>query len=838
MRLKVSILLSLFVWMCAVEGRAQKNLVKNIQVNFAEKDSTGNDVAYYSSVELIVVKSEKEGDDIVAAFNKASENSSNSLDATGYMTINELSWDILKTSQGAITISASAGQAIVTFAQGMARCDKIDKKSFSRMTMDVEIKKANAGREIKTILVTGDGDSIGFRNRPSESFGLDKDFNLGLDIVDSFARDNARAVFQPVVYYKDGQGKEHVYCYLRPFVVDGQGYHVTQDRRMDFDLKNDPLDNYRRMTLRSGFFAIDTVLTMQSYVHSGGHVRETIQKEAITYKYKADVVRWFEDYNMVYRRDSLLGEYAERVPLRFLEYDNLIHTYPIDMSRKTYVYRPKPEIRNQTGNLSLNFGKGETELTPKDTLGHEQLNRLKAQLSAINSSSDESIVAFHIRGQASPDGTLAQNQRIGRGRLQYAVDRILEVLSPDQIKTKESSVATWAMAADTLEAAGQEDQAKRIRDVVAKYPKNVDVQHVQIKKLFAEQYKTLLVPIAERLRTVSYSFECVINRALSRAETIAKWRTDADVRSGLRPLPFYEICYLFDSLSNIDELQQLAQRTYDETKKINPKYPWPVSAYHLARCKLAKNQLDTMLLKPLLVETVPCKDIVERNDKGEDTLAIRNDPAIVMLQVSMLMKYGNFGRAARIVQLASDSTKFKKISLFLDCLNGGYRTNPAKMERVQEIRDTVANSSMWNRAVLYQAINEKDFDDKAIALMNDTSYFPDQEDLRLLYMKAIVKGRIAFRERETPDFTMDVMEQTPELLYCCLRDESYYHMALDDADFKKSVRKGLADFWKVLDMRRGDSLQVHRADSILTNRYYVDKDMTNKKLYNLIINRK
>lgn len=836
MRLKVSILLSLLVWMCAVEGRAQKNPIKTITVNFVKKvaGSASEGEAYYSLVKMIVVKSEREGDGIAKKYNKALEEDKE-MDVIAYQEKNSLQWDIQETSTGVKQIDVALGQAIVYFAGGKAECVGIDKEVLARMSIDIVIKGENEARELEKVDIYAKIKGGGFVNQNSESFGLDKDFNLGLDIADSFARDNARAVFQPVVYYKDSKGKEHVYCYLRPFVVDGQGYHVTQDRRMAFDLKNDPLDNYRQMKLRSGGFETDTVLTMQSYVHSGGHVRETIQKEAMTYKYKADVVRWFEDYNMVYRRDSLLGEYAERVPLRFLEYDNLIRTYSINKTRKTYIYEPKPEKRNQTGNLSLNFRVGKHELPPEDTLGHEQLNRLKAQLHAIYHSKDENIEAFHIKGQASPDGRFAKNQQLGKDRLQFAVNHILEVLPSDLIKTKESSVATWAMVADSLEAMGQEEPATRIKHVISSYPKDLDAQYMRIRKF--PDYETLLVPIAERLRTVSYSFECIINRALSRAETVVKWKTDADVRSGLKPLPFYETYYLFDSLSNVDELQLVAQRAYDDTKKIRPDYPWPLAAYHLARCKLMNNQLDTMLLKPLLVDTIKGEQI-GRNGFGEDTLAIRNDPAIVMLQVSMLMKYGNFGRAARIVQLASDSTKFKKISLFLDCLNGGYRTNPAKMDRIQEIRDTVANSSMWNRAVLYQAINEKDFDDKAIALMNDTSYFPDQEDLRLLYMKAIVKGRIAFRERETPDFTMDVMEQTPELLYCCLRDESYYHMALDDADFKKSVRKGLADFWKVLDMRRGDSLQVHRADSILTNRYYVDKDMTNKKLYNLIINRK
>lgn len=862
--MKLRIILLSFSLALVTLARAQKDRPqKSIELNFVIENKDNKDVwdPYSNPVFLFLVNTERAAGKLIDDYNKRSQQ----MKAKGmefdpdFFTeeLKEKSGDVKSfiAEGGRLVINAAIGQVIVYMAG-----EDINSRKLTGLREDILIK-ASANVITQVDIKAGRKKSV-FVNQDAESFGLDKDFNLGLDIPEQYARDNARVVFQPVVYYKDTQGKELVYCYLRPFVVDGQEYDVTQERRMGYDFKNDPLDNYRRMKLWFGANAVDSTIVMRNLTHTGGYVRERIKKEKVKAKYKADLIRWFEDYNLVYRRDSILGEYAEREPLRFLEYDSLIRNFPIDSERETYKVQAVAEKREQTGNLSLRFKTGKAELEPDDSVGHAQLAQLNADLRKIYNSADEIITAFHIKGQASPDGIFANNQKLGRDRLQYAINQLLSsgALDARLIKTKESAVATWSMVADTLEAMGQMEPAERIRNVVAAHPNSPDAQQSKIRQ-FAD-YRTVLLPVAESLRTVAYSYECEVNRPLEPVEVLAKWRTDEDVRSGRISLADYESYYLFDRLDNTDELELVAGRAYraslNREKRAKARaeangeqrglYPWPLAAYHYARCKVLRDQIDTMILKPLLVDSI-IGEVCERHPLTSKVTAYRNDPAIVMLQVSMLMKYGDFGRAGHIVQLAGDTTKFKKIQLFLNCLGGGYRTGVASIAKVQEIRDTVAASSMWNRAVLYQAINEPEFDRKALTLMNDTSYFPDQNDLRLLYMKAIVKGRIEFGHMDKPTLAQDVIPKSPELLYCCLEDEAYYRMAMDDADFKRYVRQELQKFWEVIEMRRGDNKAVARADSILDSRYELSEDMVmfetdpsvkaiKKKLLTLIRNRR
>lgn len=639
----------------------------------------------------------------------------------------------------------------------------------------------------KTLTEITKTESFGGNNPPPPTkHGKHIDFYVPLEIEGKYARDNARVIFKPIAVYRDTSENEYPYCLPRPYVIDGPDYNVTQYRRMAFDWHNDTLGRY----------VLDSLI-MRNHMNARMLVKDRIELERRKDECKVDLETWYTDYNLVYHHVSKnIQSYEIRDPMRYLDYEDLLKELPLDTTMAGYVKAPKREKRESgTQQLSLNFEENKDELSPTDSVGRAQLTDLKDRMRAIISNNEESLLGFNIIGQSSPDGRYDSNKGLGERRLNYLVRELRSAGVPAQIIIGESKVATWDSVAIVLEKDGKTEVAASVRKVVEQFPQNHDRQSIRMRDL--PNYHEVIVQAAKRLRTVIYSYKSYINSALSRSEVINRWRTDERYRKKILQLNPYEYYYLFDSITNKKELEMLAKWAYDDRNCRIPvvdekPLPWPLAAYHLASCKLERNEIDTMVLKPLIYEKVGMINRPMYDASLTQPVCYKNAPAIVFLQVVMMIRDCEFERAEQLMTILPDNAENKKIRLFLKCLDGGYEQMTPEG---QEIRDTVCNSSDWNRAVVYTAMRQEGYNKLALELMNDTIKFPNQNDKRLMYMKAIIKSRMLMGNNEDlQPVAEEIYKKVPELFLLCLKDESFYRQFIKDADFTKGVRSWFKEF--------------------------------------------
>ncbi|MCM1108659.1 MAG: hypothetical protein NC388_06340 [Clostridium sp.] len=603
------------------------------------------------------------------------------------------------------------------------------------------------------------------RPKPGKRFGNKLKFENDFPVLPQYAQTNARVVLSPVAF--DCQ-EEDTFAIKHPWVLDGVQYKTTQKRRMGYEESHDPLIEYRVKG------------DMETRQSATIHVEDSLTKLEMGKNYRCDIKYWYEDYNMVYYRDSFNCVPCEaRQPLRFLEFK----VDAKEINPEDYRKRPQPERHNQPGSLSLTFLVGKAELDPNDSTNFIQLNNLKSELSAILNSEDGTVQQFDILGQSSPEGRYSTNERLGHDRMMFAFNEIASLPGMDRRNmTKDSRVADWNQVADSLFADSLKDYAEQVRAIV-RSTSNRDAQYQRIAKL--PFYEKDIKRILPRLRTVYYQYQHEINRALSPEEVLKRWQTDEDFRSGKKEFALYEFGYLFDQVKDPKELEILARRAYKVSK--NMKNPWPLAAYHLAQCYLKRDTCDTTLLAPFIrFDRIPnFKKQLVMPDGSMVVEEIINDEAIVSTQIVMMVKMGDYLEGYGLTGLLPKTEESDKLRKFLDCLNGGYEDN-------EEIREYVASTSPMNRAVIYSAMDNKMFDEMAMEVLNDTTYFPNQNDPKILYLKAIVTGR----SLEVFD-EYALCEDNTYLLECCKQEERYYKIARNDGDFNENYRKFFDKVWKM-----------------------------------------
>ncbi|MBO5180759.1 MAG: hypothetical protein J6B92_02585 [Paraprevotella sp.] len=658
-----------------------------------------------------------------------------------------------------------------------------------QMDIKVTIKSSkDDGRRLKQVNVNALKDDDQFEPEPPEQFGLEMPLLYPLHTSKAYSLNNARFVVRPIAV---NCNTEDTFKIMKPYIVDGGQYKVTQKRRMLYEEKHDPLIQYR----------VDSV-EMQTRERVDFYLVDTLIRPNLKTNLKVYGEMWYEDYNLEYHNETNLLFICEaRQPMRFLECNDLIDS--ININKERYKKNPVAEPHEQPGNLSLNFVVGKAELMPDDSVGRSQLEALKEELRNIESDPDAQINDIYMKGQASPDGSRATNERLGKQRTQFAFNEIAMAVRDRSIMSSESVVAGWEQVADSLASDSTlSDLAQKIRDIVDALPKKYDAQSARIRQL--PEYQSKILPTAARLRTVSYAYRYTIKRELTPEEVLMRWQTDSAYRSGKKRFEYYEYGYLFEKVGDPKDLKLLSSRAYQQSKRENPQYPWPLAAFYYAKCSLDDETCDTTILKPLLRENEK-GEILRRNMYSGKLEFVYNDPSIVMMQVAMMIKLGAYNRAWHLVQLIKDADgeALQRLKMFLICLRGGYKKN-------RQAREFVMNTSPLNKAVLLVAMKTEDYNLIAEEHMNDTTLFPDQKDCKLLYLKAIVAGRQHKYYEPT-----DILANCPYIYECCKQDEEYYTMMCNDGDFTEDFRKYFNVIWKEYKKNGDQSVQDNYAPFVM-----------------------
>lgn len=634
-----------------------------------------------------------------------------------------------------------------------------------RLEINVRIEMGNY---IRTSQVSAVRDVVDVIDQRTDMEGNYLKARSSISIPDNVGKTDARLIVQPFLI--DAVTKDTLRA-LRPSVMEGTEYKMTQHRRMNYDDSQDPLNSY----------LLPDTLTSDALIIPWA---DTIYVRDPSRNYLVKGIVLFEDYNRVYdRKDYYLASSRIGRPLRFLEYSMV----PYMLNPEDYRERAKREKRNTAGKMSLTFKVGQARLEDSDTLGKRQLDSIRNVLLDIIHGEGSQLKEFHITGTASPEGPLAGNQKLAKKRLDYALGQITSVL-PASVRervymTTDAKVASWSRVAELLDADSLLFEAESVRSIVAANPRNQDRQGYLIRSL--PYYKSVIAPLLPRLRSVSYSYSYEIFRELTPEEILDRYLHDEDYRSGRKQFALYEYWHLFNMVTDKDELHSLYERAYRESMELSGK-PWILAACNLAASNIARGVCDTTLLSRFIDLKTHTTDfrMMRLNGNGYDLV---NPEAVIANQLIMYVMAGDFRKAGQLVNILPDNDRNRMVRAFALCLGGYYKGGKTAYERAEarKVFDLVSSSSPRNKMVLCLAMNTKNYDDMAENMLDELP----QDDALTSYFRCIIFCRKGAR---TKDF-MDDIAAEDALLDCFHKDKSFIDIAANDGYVVETIFKNAKD---------------------------------------------
>ena len=296
----------------------------------------------------------------------------------------------------------------------------------------------DAGIVLETVEVTGTLQDIAPKEAAPTLIGNKLIMRNSFPIPSQFGKTNARLIIQPYVMVCDNQD---TVAFTRPMVYDGEQYRLTQERRMLYNLKNDPLVEY----------ASDVPLTENSMRIDW---EDTVMVPDPTKNYYGNAIIQLEDYNMVYynKLTKIISCEAKR-PLKFLEYS--LDKYSLDFN--DYKRRAKRELRNTAANVSLTFLVNKAEIDNKDPNNEVQLNELRNNLMNIINCEDCTLKEIHVTGVSSPEGNYQSNLALAQRRAVFAKNQLNRMLPTGALSrtfmpAPDARVAEWSELIPVLKA--------------------------------------------------------------------------------------------------------------------------------------------------------------------------------------------------------------------------------------------------------------------------------------------------------------------------------------------------------------------------------------------------
>lgn len=632
-----------------------------------------------------------------------------------------------------------------------------------RMEINVRIEMGNY---ITSSTVTAVREVVGVLDPQGEIEGNYLKSRCTISLPANSGKPNARMIIQPLLL--DGNTGDTL-RYLKPMVMDGREYRLTQLRLMGYSIENDPLSPY---------ICKDTLTAKSQSVNWA----DTIYVEDPSRYYQVKGIISMEDYNLAYlEKEHFLASSRLRRPLRFLEYS----MSPYHLDPKEYYERPKREKRNADGKMSLTFKVGQAVLSDEDTIGLCQIDSVKQVLLDIIHGEGSQLKEFHIVGVASPDGIYASNLDLAKRRMDYVLGQITSII-PNRNKvymTTKAEVATWNDVAILLEADSLMTEAEAIRKIIKEYPGGQDRQWSKIRAL--PFYKSVISLYLPKLRSVNYSFKYDLYRELTPEEILDRYQNDDDYKSGRKQFALYEYWHLFNMIKDPVELENLYLRAYKESEMSNGK-PWILAACNLASSYISRGVCDTTLLSRFIDLSTPSTDFRMKRFNG-DGYDIINPEAVVANQMIMYVMDNNFRKAGQLTNILGDNEKNSLVTSFALCLGGYYKggNTPEARARSRRVFEKVSASSPRNKVVLSLAMNTKNYDVMAEEAITEL----DPNDPLTDYLLAVIYGRKGARGG---DFMADLTSED-YLLSCFQKDKSYIDIAAGDGDIVEYIFKAALD---------------------------------------------
>lgn len=395
---------------------------------------------------------------------------------------------------------------------------------------------------------------------------------------------NSRFIFQPALYNATLKDT----TFFRPVVIDGENYHINQQRYFSFDGSKDKLADY---IVTNELSQTDNIYSYKDSLY--------VAPTDIDHDYKADC---FIGINGLFRKESTLknkADYTDTLeiakgtvnPLRFLDYN----IEPQELTDTSLIPKPEMKLLMDAGVSKINFVLGKAKVDDKDPESVQNINTIKEKLQAIINNPFATLKSIEIVGYASPEGSYKQNLSLAKARTDLILKDVAGSLDPAVAKyvelTSKSIVQPWSKVAEMVRDTDPE-LADYIDDLVYKYSDTHDkiIPHMRKHKKYRG---ILLQEILPSLRKVEYTLNYSEFRKLKDFEIWDRYNAKKEEISR------YEFWRLIDTAPDSLTRDNLINESLE-------KYPnFTYVANEMAVKLIRKDSINLEILKPSLGRKAP-----------------------------------------------------------------------------------------------------------------------------------------------------------------------------------------------------------------------------------------
>ena len=396
---------------------------------------------------------------------------------------------------------------------------------------------------------------------------------------------NSRFIFQPTLYNATLKDTS----YFRPVVIDGENYHINQQRYFSFDSSKDRLADY---VVTNDLSSTDNIYSYKDSLY--------VAPTDLDHDYRSDC---YIGINGLFRKEtSLLGgktDYSDTLviakgtvnPLRFLEY----RIDPQELTDTNFIPKPEMKLLMDAGVSKINFVLGKAKVDEKDPESVKNINTIKEKIQAIVNNEFATLKSIEIVGYASPEGQYKQNLTLAKQRTDLILKELAASLDPSVAKyvdlTSNSVVEPWSKVADMLRDT-EPELADYIDDLVYKYSDTHD-KIIPYMRKHAKYRSVLLKETLPALRKVEYTLNYSEFRKLKDFEIWDRYNAKTEEISR------YEYWRLIDT--SPDSLTRYAM--IDESLEKYPNFTYV--ANDLAVQLIRQDSINLEILKPSLGRKAP-----------------------------------------------------------------------------------------------------------------------------------------------------------------------------------------------------------------------------------------
>lgn len=392
---------------------------------------------------------------------------------------------------------------------------------------------------------------------------------------------NSRFIFQPSLYNATLKDTS----FFRPVVIDGENYHINQQRYFAFDGSKDRLADY---VVTNELNQTDHIYAYKDSLY--------VAPTDLDHDYRSDC---YIGINGLFKKTGGKPDYTDTLtiakgtvnPLRFLEYN----IEPQDLTDTTFIPKPEMKLLMDAGVSKINFVLGKAKVDESDPESVQNINTIKQKIQAIVNNEFATLKSIEIVGYASPEGTYKQNMSLAEDRTELILKELAASLDPAVAKyvdlTSSSVVEPWSKVAQMLKDS-EPELAGYIDDLVYKYADTHDKIIPHMRK--HNKYRSVLLKeTLPALRKVEYTLNYSEFRKLKDFEIWDRYNAKTEEISR------YEYWRLIDTAP--DSLTR-----YNLITESLEKYPnFTYVANDLAVQLIRQDSVNLELLKPSLGKKAP-----------------------------------------------------------------------------------------------------------------------------------------------------------------------------------------------------------------------------------------